>query len=84
MPQHKSCKKRMKTSAKARERNRAMRSQLRTAIKELKELTSREEAATKYREVMAILDKSASYHLIHKKNADRHKSRLATFVNRLG
>lgn len=83
MPQHKSCKKRMKTSLESRDRNRAFRSQMRGAIKELKAITSKEEASGKYREVMGILDKAASYGLIHKKNASRHKSRLAMYVNKL-
>ena len=73
----------MRTSADQRDRNRALRSMLRTAIKELRALTSKEEASKKYREVMQILDKSASYGLIRKKNSSRHKARLATFVNRL-
>ena len=73
----------MKTSEQQRLRNRAFRSRMRGAIKELKALTSKDEALKKHREVMRILDKAASYGLIHKKNASRHKSRLALYVNRL-
>jgi ribosomal protein S20 len=46
-------------------------------------MTSKDEATKKYREVMQILDRSASHGLIHKKNSSRHKARLATFVNKL-
>ncbi len=83
MPNHKSCAKRMKTSEKERIRNRAFRTTLRVAIKELRSETNKEEATKKYHSVAQILDKAASYHLIHRKNADRNKSRLAHFVNRL-
>jgi small subunit ribosomal protein S20 len=83
LPNHKSCAKRMKTSENERIRNRAFRTQLRSAIKELRSETSKEEATKKYLSVSQILDKAASYGLIHRKNADRNKSRLAHFVNRL-
>jgi len=83
LPNHKSCAKRMKTSANERTRNRAFRSKLRAAIKELREETNKDTAGKKYVEVSQMLDKAAAYHLIHKKNADRSKSRLALFVNKL-
>jgi len=73
----------MKTSANERTRNRAFRSKLRAAIKELREETNKDTAGKKYVEVSQMLDKAAAYHLIHKKNADRSKSRLALFVNKL-
>jgi small subunit ribosomal protein S20 len=73
----------MKTSEIERIRNRAYRTQLRAAIKELRNETSKEEATKKFQATMQILDKAASYGLIHRKNADRNKSRLAHFVNRL-
>jgi small subunit ribosomal protein S20 len=74
----------MRTSEEQRLRNRALRSQLRAAVKELRSETDKEEAAKKYREVTSLLDKAAGYHLIHKKNADRNKVRLAQVVRRLG
>ena len=83
MPNHKSCKKRVKTSGEERLRNRAARSQLRAAIKELRGAASKEEGGKKYNVVMSLLDQAASTHLLHKKNADRNKSRLARFVQGL-
>jgi len=74
----------MKTSDEQRFRNKALRSQLRTAIKELRSETNKEEAANKYRQVTSLLDKAAGYHLVHKKNADRNKARLAQVVSKLG
>ncbi len=84
MPYHKSCKKRMKTSEQQRLRNRTYRSQLRTSIRELRSITAKDEATAKYNSVMSLLDKAVAYGLIHKKNADRNKARLARFVQQLG
>jgi small subunit ribosomal protein S20 len=84
LPTHKSCAKRMRTSDEQRLRNRSLRSQLRAAVKELRGETNKEEATKKYRDVTSLLDKAAGSHLIHKKNADRNKARLAQVVNKLG
>ena len=83
MPQHKSCKKRVKTSNIQRERNRGYRSQLRDAVRELRAETNKETATTKYREVSSIIDNAVTRRLLHKRNADRNKSRLAIFVSKL-
>ena len=84
MPQHKSCKKRMKTSEKERVRNRALRSSLRNIVKAVRSENNKETAQKKLQEALQALDKAASYGLVHKRNADRHKSRLALYVNKLG
>ena len=80
MPTHKSCKKRVKTSDEQRIRNRGRRSILRTSIRELRDMTSKEDATAKLKEVSVLLDKAAGTNLIHKSNADRNKSRLTRFV----
>jgi small subunit ribosomal protein S20 len=74
----------MRTSEEERVRNRAFRSQLRTAIKEVRSEQNKEEAAKKLRDAIQIIDKAANYGLIHRRNADRNKSRLAQYVNNLG
>lgn len=84
MPNHKSCEKRIKTSLKERERNRAFRSRLRAALKDVRSATNKDEAMKKLKEATTVLDKAASYGLIHRKNADRNKSRLSLFVQKLG
>ncbi len=43
-------------------------------------MTSKEDATPKLKEVSVLLDKAAGTNLIHKKNADRNKSRLTRFV----
>jgi small subunit ribosomal protein S20 len=84
LPSHKSNFKRMKTSAKERERNRAYRSRLRAALKDVRAVQSKDEAAAKLKEAFRLLDRAASRGLIHKSNADRNKSRLALAINKLG
>jgi len=73
----------MRTSEEQRLRNRAFRSRLRAAVRELRSETNPDEATKKYRMVVSLLDKAASRGLIHKKNADRNKSRLAQLVRKL-
>ncbi len=84
MPNHKSCAKRMKTSEAERARNRAFRSKLRQAIKDLRAETNPEAAAKKMKSAMSIIDKAAGSGLIHNRTAARNKSRLAQHVSTLG
>ena len=80
MPHHKSCKKRMKQSVERRARNRGYRSELRTAMRDLRANPAAENIAEKYKNVESLLDQAAVRGLIHKKNADRNKARLAKLV----
>jgi len=84
MPQHKSCRKRVKTSELQRLRNRAYRTTLRNAVKAVRTEENKEAAIVKLHEAERILDKAAGRRLIHPRNADRSKSRLASYVNKLG
>jgi len=70
----------MKTSAKARERNRGYRSELRSAIRDLRGETNSDLADRRYRNVSSLLDRAANRGLIHRNKASRYKSRLATLV----
>lgn len=83
MPNHKSNEKRMRSSAVERERNRAYRSRLRAAIKAVRTATTKTDAAKSYHEAVSLLDKAAATRLIHKRNADRNKSRLAKVLQKL-
>ena len=83
MPSHKSCAKRMRISAVERERNRAYRSQLRSAIKDVETAEVKDDAVKKLRTATVIIDKAAQRGLIHKKNAARNVSRLTRKVNKL-
>ncbi len=83
MPHHKSCKKRMRTSGEEQLRNRAIRTTLKSSIKDLKATQKPEEAAAKYTATVRNIDKAASKKIIHKNKAARLKSRLAGFVDSL-
>ena len=83
MPNHKSCVRRVKTSEEKRLVNRARRSELRGAIRELRGQSIKEQAGKQYLIVASMLDRAAQDNLIHRKNADRNKARLARFVQGL-
>jgi len=74
----------MKTSEKERLLNRGYRSKLRNTVRELRTEKNKDTATKMYKEVVSLLDKAASYGIIHKKNASRNKSRLAHYVAQLG
>ena len=81
MPNIKSAKKRMRLSRNANERNRAVRSRLRTAIKRVHQAENAENAETAYRRVQVLLDRAATSRLVHPSAAARMKSRLARKVS---
>ena len=77
MPQHKSCKKRMKTNEKARVRNRVVKTKVKKAVKGVSAAGSAEEAEGAFRKAASELDSAARKNIIHKNKAARGKSRLA-------
>lgn len=84
MPNIKSAKRRMKTSAKARLRNRSERTRLRTAIKSVRQATTADAGQAKLREAVSLLDRAATKKLLHRKTVARIKSGLTRHVNALG
>ena len=82
----KSQKKRILTNEKARQRNVAVKSELKTAIRAVDKAVAAgeaEAAAAAQREAARKLDKAASKGVIHKNNAANRKSGLAAKVNAL-
>ena len=82
----KSQKKRIRTNRRATERNRAIRSELRTlqrAAREAIEAGDREEATEAVRVASRKLDKAVTKGVLHKNTAANHKSRLAHRLNAL-
>lgn len=84
MPNTKSAIKRLRQSERRRQRNKAVRSRLRTAIKRVRSATEPEPATEAYRDAVKLLDRAANRGLIHKNNAARSKSRLAAHVKQVG
>ena len=80
MPRLKSAKKAMRKSKAALERNRARRSQLRTALKKVRSAATATDAEAAYQEATRLLDRAGRKNLIHRNTASRTKSRLAKLV----
>jgi small subunit ribosomal protein S20 len=86
MANTKSAEKRIRQNAAARERNRAHRSRLRTAIKRLRGAVATgdaEKATDLLPATLSIIDATAQKRIIHPNTASRYKSRLETSVNAL-
>ena len=82
MPNIKSAKRRMKLSAKARERNRSERARIRTAIKRVRQATAAD-ADARLRDAVALLDRAANRRLVHPNRVARIKSGLTRHVKGL-
>jgi len=83
MANHKSAKKRIRSSERKRVSNRYQLKTTRTATKKLKATTSKSEAETQLKEVSGLIDKLAKKNIIHWKKAANQKSKLAKQVNKL-
>jgi small subunit ribosomal protein S20 len=78
--------KRIKTNEKARQRNKAVRSEVRSYVRVVREniaAGNKEEAQQAYAVAARKLDKAVSKGVLHKNNAANRKSRLATQINAL-
>lgn len=80
MPNIKSAKKRMVLSEQARDKNRAERSRLRTALKRARE-SQGEQAAGLVNAAFSLLDQAAQERLVHPNKAARLKGQLARHLN---
>lgn len=75
MPQHRSAKKRIKTSMKRRMRNRAVKGSLKSTLKKYRSLQASEREKA-FASLQSALDKAARKGIIHPNKAARLKSRL--------
>jgi small subunit ribosomal protein S20 len=75
--------KRNRQNAKRQERNKAVRTALKTSTKKVRSAVSAgdTEAVERAREAAQALDKAASRGIVHKRTAARRKSRLARAAN---
>jgi small subunit ribosomal protein S20 len=83
MANHKSSIKRIRSNAAKRLRNRYQAKTTRTAIKKLRDMTTKAEAAPVLTKVISMLDRLAKKNVIHKNKASNNKSKLTKFVNKL-
>ena len=80
----KSQKKRILTNAKSAERNKAMKSELKTRVKTARATLGTEAIAEDVRLAVKRIDMAAAKGIIHKNTAARRKSRLMKHVNVAG
>lgn len=80
MANHKSAKKRIKSSAKKRLRNKYYKKTARTAIKNLRDITDKQEALIFLPKVVSMIDRLAKNNRIHKNKAANLKSKLMKHV----
>ena len=77
MPQHRSPAKRIRSDAKRRLRNRVVKTQVKSAVRNLKESKDPEAARQLLPEVYRVLDRASKRGVIRTRTAARRKSRLA-------
>ncbi len=84
MANHDSSKKRIRQIKKRRAHNRYYAKTARNAVRALRNMTDKAEAAAKLPKVESMLDRLASKHAISKNKAANLKSKVARIVNKLG
>ena len=83
MANTKSAEKAARQAAQHRTHNVTLRSRMRTAIRKVNDAVTKgnkEEAQSSYRAAVPIIDSMVNKNIIHRNQADRHKSRLAARV----
>ena len=80
VPRIQSAKKQLRKSKAAAERNKAQRSELRTAVKKVRAAATKAEAEKALITASSLLDRAGRKNLVHRANARRMKSRLAAAV----
>lgn len=83
MANHFSALKRVRQTERKTAVNRANKSRVRTALRELRSAFAQNDKAaidSKFREVTSVLDKGVQKGVIHKNTASRYKSRLAARI----
>ena len=84
MANHKSAKKRIRSNATKRLRNRYQAKTTRTLIKTVRISTDKVEAQSLFIKVASLLDKLAKKNVIHKNKAANQKSKLAKSIAKIG
>ncbi|KPJ59622.1 MAG: hypothetical protein AMJ46_10405 [Latescibacteria bacterium DG_63] len=77
MPHHRSAKKRMRQDKKRAVRNKALKTQIKSSAKKVRQSSTAQEAAEALSKCTSLLDKAVKKSVLHKSTASRTKSRLA-------
>ena len=83
MANHKSAKKRMRQEAKRRIHNRFYKKTTRTSIKQLRDMTEKEDAEKFLPKVISMIDRLAKRNTWHKNKASNLKGKLMRYVGSL-
>ncbi len=83
MAHHKSAKKRIVLSKIQNQRNQAIKSTYKTAVKRVLDSDSKETATEALRNAESVIDKAKNRNIVHKNRAARKKAQLAEFVNNI-
>lgn len=83
MANHKSALKRIRQNQKRREHNKYYAKTMRNAVKDLRNITDKDEAAKMYSSVASKIDKLAKKNIIHRNKAANLKSKLSVHINSL-
>ena len=83
MAHHKSAKKRIRSSERKREINKAVTSRIKTSTKKVLSSKDKEEAEKLYKEAVSVIDRNVDKGKIHKNTAARKKSQLTRHLNSL-
>lgn len=83
MANHKSAIKRIREQESRRLRNRYYSKTMRNAVRKLRAITDKNEAAAMYPSIAKLVDKLAKVNIIHKNKASNLKSKLALYINKL-
>jgi small subunit ribosomal protein S20 len=83
MANHKSSEKRIRQTETKKESNRYYARTMRNALKDIRNTSSKEEAAAKAPKLNSMLDKLAKKNIIHAKKASNLKSSISKLVNNL-
>lgn len=81
MAQHKSAVKRIRSSAKRKNRNTGQESALKTVIKKVRGEKDKMKAEVALKEAVSLLDRLAQKRVIHPNKASNQKSKLTRLVN---
>lgn len=81
MANHPSAEKRARASKRRATRNTAAKSKMRTALKKVRTVKTKEEAQAELKKTVKLLDKLAAKGVIHKNNAANKKSKLTKLIN---
>lgn len=83
MPQHKSCKKRLRQAEKANELNRAARSEIRASLKVIRTATTKDAALAEMPKLFRLLDAAANNSRagFNANRASNYKAKVAKVIN---